>query len=147
MATTKSKPKKDPKPYWASITSWEKACKRAKVDPKVLPSVKNLPPIFSDALVATYQWWVVTRAVNTRKDGTVWEPNYNNGEWKYEPRFIIEASDAKPSGFGYSHAAYGYWDAFTSVGSRLCCETSAQVYHINKHFEKIQLESILILKK
>lgn len=82
------------------IMSFEKACKMRKIKP-VLPIVNHLPERHRARQIADYKLAIITEAFNLQPDGTVWEPNYNDdSEWKYEPRFWIDADAKNPSGFG-----------------------------------------------
>lgn len=130
---------------YQNIKTWEDACKVHNVDPTKLPEVSMIPAKFQDWLIATYKMGVITEAINTKEDGTIWIPNWNDwDQYKYFPCFEIKATEDKPSGVGFSASNYGGWRANTGVGSRLCFETREQVYHVNEHFKDIFIEMFLI---
>ncbi|HCS21076.1 MAG TPA: hypothetical protein DIW47_11045, partial [Bacteroidetes bacterium] len=62
------------------IKSFEEACKKQGLDPKVLPVVTGLPEKYQQRLIKRYKQMVVTDALN---DG--WEPDWTDGKWKYYP--------------------------------------------------------------
>lgn len=130
---------------YKKIKTWEDACKIHNIDPKKLPKVSMLPEKFQKWLIATYKMGVITEAINTKEDGTIWIPNWNdNSQYKYTPWFGIKATKKKPSGVGFSDSDYDFWGAGTVVGSRLCFETRDQVSHVQKHFKSIFIEMFLI---
>ncbi len=58
-----------------------------------------------------------------------WIPDWNNSnEYKYFPYFDMR------SGFGFSHADCGYWNASTNAGSRLCSKSSLECERIAKKY-------------
>lgn len=130
---------------YQNIKTWEDACKVHNVDPTKLPEVSMLPAKFQKWLIATYKMGVITEAINTKEDGKIWVPNWNDwNQYKYFPWFEIEATEDKPSGVGFSISDYGNWFTFTSVGSRLSFRNREQVYHVQEHFEDIFIEMFLI---
>lgn len=132
---------------YKTITTIEAAFERTKTDPSAMPDVSKLSPRYQKWLTSTYLLAIVAEAVNTDENGNVWEPDWNNDDQpKYQAWFGIDASEDKPSGFGFSGSAYGFRASLTGVGSRLCFETREQVAHVQKHFKDLFLEHILILK-
>lgn len=131
---------------WKKITTWEKACEVRGYDPNNLPNVSGLSEKFQKWLIANYKLAVIAEAINTDENGNVWEPDFTNGNWKYFPWFEVKASEEKPGGFAFSYSYFGHWYACTSVGSRLCFDSSDKVYHVEKYFEELYLEQQLILK-
>lgn len=132
---------------YKQITTFEAACEVAKVNPSVLPDVSQLPEKYQKWLIAGYKLAIITQAINTDETGKVWEPDYNNSnQFKYYPWFRVEASEDKPSGFGFSSSYFGYGLTHTNLGSRLCFDTTEKVDHVQEHFEDLYLEYLLILK-
>lgn len=130
---------------YQNIKTWEDACKVHNVDPKKLPEVSMLPVKFQNWLINTYKMGIITEAINTKEDGKIWIPNWNDSnQWKYFPWFEIKATKSKPSGVGFSDSDYDFWHSNSYVGSRLCFETREQVYHVQEHFKDIFIEMFLI---
>lgn len=50
-----------------------------------------------------------------------WIPNYSDGSWKYEPRFIMD-----PSGSGFAYSDCDLWDSDAFCGSRLCTPSASE---------------------
>lgn len=130
---------------YQNITTWEEACKVHNVNPTALPEVSMLPKKFQNWIINTYKMGVITEAINTDENGKIWIPDWNNhNQYKYFPWFEIKATKAKPSGVGFSSSLCDRWGTGTTVGSRLCFDTSEKVYHVQEHFEDIFIEMFLI---
>lgn len=132
---------------YKKITTFEAACEVAKVDPNHLPVVSMLPEKYQAWLIANYKLAIITQAINTDENGKVWEPNYNDtDQWKYFPYFWVKASEEKPAGFAFSDSGYVNAYTYADLGSRLCFDTSEKVQHVQKHFEELYLDLLLIRK-
>jgi hypothetical protein len=139
---------------YKSVTSLEAAYAVNKQDFAKRPTIEQYKAIghteeeAEDALV-TLDFKRVIRALNTdQTTGKVWEPNWNDhNEYKYGPWRGIEADDEHTGGFAFSGSHYVGWYTLTFVGSRLLLQDSERVYHMNEHFEDLQLKYFLILKK
>lgn len=68
-----------------------------------------------------------------------WIPDWSDSsQYKYYPWFEYKA------GSGFSSGGYGRWDAYSSVGSRLCFKTKELAMYAGKQFEKIYVEFFTI---
>jgi len=56
-----------------------------------------------------------------------WEPNYDDGKWKYQPAF-----DLSGSGFAYSDC--DFWNSDTACSSRLCTPSENECIRIAKKY-------------
>jgi hypothetical protein len=134
--TTKGKPVFD----YKTIKSFEDACKKLNLDPEKLPDVTMVPEEFRKAIINGYKLYIIYKAIN---DG--WAPNWNNSsEWKYYPWFWVDASAALSSGFSFSTSYCHYTYASTTVGSRLCTDSSEKALYIAKTFQDEYKEFFLI---
>lgn len=134
MAQKKSTKKEKPFDY-KTIKSFEDACKRKGIDATQLPVV--LVPEITKQLIAVYKLMVIFLAIN---DG--WEADFNNwNQTKYYPWYRCLSS-----GFGFDSSDYFYSFTHTSVGSRLCTNTSEKALYISKQF-KAEYEDYILIKK
>ena len=108
-----------------TIRSFEDACKKEKIDPTVLPDVTGILPEFSDAIVNAYKLMVIYKAIN---NGCCLDWN-NSKQRKYFPYFGVLSS-----GYGFSDSSYYYYYTHTTVGSRLCTDTSEKACYIAEQF-------------
>lgn len=129
---------------YENIKTWEDACKVRNIDPTKLPDLSMIPVNLQKYIMAQYKLAVITEAINTDKNGKVWQPNWSDGSSKYSPWFEVDADEEHPAGVGFSNARYDYRGTRTGVGSRLCFDTSEKVYHIEKYFEELHLDQQLI---
>jgi hypothetical protein len=124
---------------YKSIKSFEDACKKVKVDPSKLPDVSMIPLPFRKAIINCYKLYIIYKAIN---DG--WVPDWSNmSQWKYYPWFRMNSSG---SGFDFSLSDYNYVYSGTTVGSRLCTDSSEKALYIGKQFGKEYGEFFLIKK-
>ena len=132
---------------YKEIKTWKDACKVHGINPTELPIVTNLPKKFQKWIIATYKMGVIVEAINTNEKGKVWIPNWNDSnQSKYTAWFQIKATKSEISGVGFSSSFYVYWYSDSCVGSRLCFENRDQVSHVQKYFEDIFIEMLLIQK-
>lgn len=125
--TTKTKKKNETKAEfdYKSIKSFEDACNKLNIDPKI-PDVSGIPEEFKKPIIAGYKLMIIYKAINNE-----WKPNWNNrDQYKYYPWFGVLSS-----GFGFSTSLYFYTITDTDVGSRLCTDTSEKALYIAKQFE------------
>jgi len=144
MTTAKTKKTAKGKPVfdYRTIKSYEDACKKLQLDPEALPDVSMIPEEFRTAIVNLYKLFIIFKAINNG-----WEPDWNDSsQLKYYPWFLVEASAALSSGFGFSFSGYGFTGADTTVGSRLCTYSSKTALYIGKTFQEEYKQSLLILK-
>lgn len=91
-------------------TDFEESCKGLEKDEIAYKKVK-----------------IIAKALNNG-----WIPDWDNSnEYKYYPYFDMR------SGVGFSGSDYGYWNARTCVGSRLCFKSSDLATYAGKQFESI----------
>jgi hypothetical protein len=134
MAQKKTSKKEKPFDY-KTIKSFEDACKRKGIDPTQLPVV--LVPEIAKQLIAAYKLMVIFLAIN---DG--WEADFNNWDQiKYYPWYRCLSS-----GFGFANSAYDSSHTTTTVGSRLCTNTSEKALYIADQF-KAEYEDYILIKK
>ena len=115
------------------VKTFEDACKILGVSSK-LPDVSTFPVENQKHFIAQHKIITIIKALN---EG--WKPNWSNSsEDKYYPYFY-----QSPSGFGFSGAYCDFWNASTSVGSRLCLKTEKLALYVGKQFEDIYKDIIL----
>jgi hypothetical protein len=115
------------------ITSFADACKALKQKTTCLPNVDAFPKEHQQALLAHAQLVIIAQALNAG-----WKPDWNdNNQWKFYPWFEIQASEDKPSGFGFSDTAYAGWHSITRVGSRLCFKSRSLAIYAGKQFAEL----------
>lgn len=138
MATKKTpKAKTESKFDYKTIKSFEDACKKVGVDPEALPDVSMIPEEFRKAIINCYKLYIIFKAINNG-----WTPDWNNwDQYKYYPWFKVLSSG---SGFDFSYSGYYYDVTFTTVGSRLCTDTSEKALYIGKQFGEEYAEFFLI---
>jgi hypothetical protein len=108
-----------------TIKTIEDAFKKCRYDSAILPEVSIIPEKFRAALTTAFILMVIFEAIN---DG--WEPDFSNHtKLRYYPLPSVLSS-----GFGFSSSAYHCGSARTSVGSRLCTDTSEKAIYILKQF-------------
>ena len=109
-----------------TIISFEDACKHLGIDSSKLPDVSSVPEEYRKPVIAGYKLMIIYKAINNG-----WKPDWENlSQYKYYPWFKVLSS-----GFGFSCSIYSYVNASTSVGSRLCTDTSEKALYIAKQFE------------
>lgn len=125
---------------YTTIKSYEDACKKENIDPEKLPDVLMIPEELRKTILSCYRLLIIFKAINNG-----WIPNWNDSnQRKYFPWFEIEASNEKPSGFGFSGSGCVSWYSGAGVGSRLCCDSSEKALYIANQFEKEYIDFILI---
>jgi hypothetical protein len=122
------------------ITSFENACTSLKLKTNCLPDVSAFPTEHQQALLAHAQLIIIAQALN---EG--WKPNWNDtDQWKYYPWFEIQASEDKPSGFGFSGTGYDFWLSRAGVGSRLCFKSRSLAIYAGKQFAELYKQYFLL---
>jgi hypothetical protein len=120
-----------------TIKTVENAFKKCGYDPAKLPDVSMLPEKYRGTLTTAFILMVIFEAIN---DG--WEPDFSNhDQGKYYPWPWVSSS-----GFGFSdsYCAYGY--AASTVGSRLCTNTSEKALYVLNQFEDLWKDWLLNVK-
>lgn len=115
------------------LKTFEDACAVEGLNPKeVLPDFKNckLPAEEIKALEAHAKLIIVVSAANRiDNDGEKWNPDWTDGNWKYEPWFVM---DEGSSGFRFHDC--GGWRTGSGVGSRLCFKSENVGEYIANQF-------------
>ena len=126
MKKKEAQVQEEPKFDFRTIKTFEQACHKIRVTSS-LPTLTNGCGELLKPTIAAYKLMVIFQAIN---DG--WIPDWgNSSQWKYWPWFRVLSS-----GFGFSgsYCEYGY--AHSSVGSRLCTDTSEKARYIATQFEQ-----------
>jgi hypothetical protein len=131
----------------SKIKTAKDAFKLRGVDIKAMPDVSMLPKEHSESLIAYYQLFIVTEAINFEENNKVWRPDWNDAsEYKYYPWFKVKADSKNPSGSGLSYGGYGLRGTVTAVGSRLCFVTRERAEYAGKQFADLYAKAFLFLK-
>jgi len=126
--TTKPKKsiKNDSKFDFKTIKTFEDACKKLNIDAALLPDLSMIPEEFCKPIIAAYKLFIIYKAINNG-----WIPDWSKStQWKYYPWFAVLSS-----GFSFSDSIYNNAHTRTSVGSRLCTNSSEKALYIAKQFE------------
>ena len=122
---------------YKSIKTFGDACKKENIDPEKLPDVSALPEEFHKPIIAVYRLMIIFKAINNG-----WRPDWSkSSQWKYYPWFGVLAS-----GFGFSYSGFAFTYSYSSVGSRLCTDTSEKAEYIARQF-KSEYKDYLLYKK
>ena len=126
MATkTKKTASNDAKFDFKTIKNFADACTKLALDPTQLPDVSMIPEEFNKPIINAYKLMIIYKAIN---DG--WVPDWNNrDQYKYFPWYGVLSS-----GFGFSGTHCNYAGTGTTVGSRLCFESSEQAKYAGTQF-------------
>jgi len=127
MTTKNKNEKKEAVKFdFRTIKTFEDACAHLNIDPANVPDLSMIPEEFRKPLQAAYKLMVIYKAINNG-----WVPDWSDdGQRKWFPWFGVLSSG---SGFSYSHSHYGY--GLTTVGSRLCTDSSEKAEYIAEQFE------------
>jgi hypothetical protein len=126
--TTKAKniKKSSPEFDYTTIKTFEDACKKVNTDPAKLPDVSGIMEEFAKPIIAAYKLLIIYKAINNG-----WKPDWSNwDQYKYCPWFAVLSS-----GFGFSSSDFDFDYSATSVGSRLCTDTSEKALYIAEKFK------------
>ena len=130
---TKTK-KSNAKFDYKTIKTFEDACLKLGIDPTHLPDTSMIPEEFRKPIVAVYKLMIIFKAINNG-----WVPDWSNrDEYKYYAWFWVSSS-----GLGFSASHYGRTLTSTSVGSRLCTDTSDKAEYIAEQFKAEYQEYLL----
>jgi len=122
----KKSAKNEPVFDFRTIKSFEDACTKENIDPTALPDVSMIPEEFAKPIVANYKLMIVFKAINNG-----WRPDWSKtSQWKYFPWYRVLSS-----GFGFSNSDYYCVNTITTVGSRLCTDTSEKAMYIAEQFK------------
>jgi hypothetical protein len=137
--TTKAKKIKESSPEfdYTTIKTFEDACKKVNTDPAKLPDVSGILEEFAKPIIAAYKLLIIYKAINNE-----WKPDWSNwDQYKYYPWFEVLSS-----GFGFSYSTYGYVNARTGVGSRLCFESEEKAKYAGNQFLQLYKDFLTITK-
>jgi len=122
--------------------TFAKACKLEGLDAKKIVAASTqlaalLPKKDRKSSIASTILVIMIKAANRlANDGKEWIPDFNDGTWKYEPRFLMASS-------GFRYGGYGAWSSNSNVGSRLCYKNYDVMKWMevdNKNFLKVRKE-------
>lgn len=144
-----SKTKKEADKETALISTFEEACEKEHLDPiNSLPEVSMLASIDQVAITSFAKLLIITRALNRHPDGSLYEPDWNDGnEGKHYPWFDMEVDDNNPSGFRFHVSFYVWASSNATGGSRLCFRTRALSDYAGKTFEGLYRDIMVVPKK
>ena len=113
------------------LKTFEDACKLENLDSKkVIPDFSCFPEADRKALEAHAKLLIIVKAANRiDNDGEEWTPDWNDGNWKYQPWFVMSEGSS-----GFRSYDFGGWRATSNVGSRLCFKTEAVCKYISTQF-------------
>jgi hypothetical protein len=135
MATKTKKAVKSSAEFdYKSIKTFEDACKHLAIDQAGLPDMSNVPEEFRKPLIAGYKLMIVYKAINNG-----WRPDWSNwNQLKYFPWYRVLSS-----GFGFSGTDFSCDYTVSTVGSRLCTDTSEKALYIASQFEDLYKDYFL----
>lgn len=88
---------------------------------------------------------LVADVFNTRPDGSVWEPDWNDdNEPKWFPVFNMQSKT--PSGVGFSDSGYVLWCSLTFCGSRFAFEKEELSDLSAELYPELYVESLIKTK-
>jgi hypothetical protein len=133
---TKKVSKKNSMFDYKTINTVEAAFLKCGLDPANLPDISKLPERFS-FLTTCFILSVIFEAINDD-----WVADFSNkNQAKYFPWPWVSSS-----GLGFSISNYGYDNAHTDVGSRLCTDTSEKAIWILETFPELWKHWLLNVK-
>lgn len=120
-----------------TIKSFEDACAKENVDQTALPDVSMIPEDLRKPIISAYKLMIIFLAINNG-----WRPDWSkSSQYKYFPWYRVLSS-----GFGFSTSDFGYGHTLTTVGSRLCTDTSEKALYIAEQFKTEYQEYFLYSK-
>ena len=134
VTKTKKTAKSEVKFDYKTIKTFEDACQKLGIDPAHLPDTSMIPAEFAKPIIAVYKLMIIFKAINNG-----WIPDWSNrNQYKYYAWFWVSSS-----GVGFSPSGYGYSGTRTTVGSRLCTDTSDKAEYIAEQFKSEYQEYLL----
>lgn len=134
---------------YTDIASLQDACEHQGLDyEKIIAELHNqysaFPEDLRSTLAADGEMLIVAKSINMLDGNYV--PNWNDyNEYKRFPWFIVEASDEKPSGFGFSNTYCVNTYAHADLGSRLMFRDPKVALYVANTFQDIYKRKFLIL--
>lgn len=120
-------------------STWEEICAVKGRDPLILPDVSAYDEKHRKHAIADFKLIIIAEVLNED-----WIADYTNYKPKYFPVFEVIANKENPSGSGLACDIYGYWNAHTAVGSRLCYKSVELAKYSGKTFLDIHKDYQLI---
>lgn len=109
-----------------TIKTFEDACAHLNIDPANTPDLSMIPEEFRKPLLSAYKLMIIYKAINNG-----WVPDWSNDDQKkWFPWFGVLSS-----GSCFSSTYSLYHCELTSVGSRLCTDSSEKAKYIAEQFE------------
>ena len=118
---------------YKSIKTFEDACKKTGIE-TTEPEIKaaHIEPV--KAMIAYYKLVIIFLAINQG-----WIPDWSNtNQTKWFSWFYVLSS-----GFGFAGSYYDCDRSHTTVGSRLCTDTSDKALYIAEQFKDLYQEYLL----
>lgn len=115
------------------LKSFEDACKikGLKNPKKVVPDFAFFPANDRAAMIEHARMVIIISAANQiANGGKEWIPDYNDDNWKFEPRFAMGGSS------GFRFGVCGAWSSHSGVGSRLCFFDEDTMMYVVEKFKK-----------
>ena len=108
-----------------TIKSFDDACKKLGIDPSIPSDLLNISEKYRNPMIGHYKLMIIYEAINNG-----WTPDWSNwDQTKYFPWFRVLSS-----GFGFGESLYYCDRTLTTVGSRLCTDTSEKALYIANQF-------------
>jgi len=126
---------------YKELKTFEDACKVLELDPKqVIPDFSCYPEKDRASMIAHAKLVIIVRAANKlANNGKEWTPDFSNyNERKYEIWFDYDASSS-----AFRCLVCAYWGTVSSVGSRLCFNSSEIAEYIGNQFIDLFNEYLL----
>jgi len=138
MTTKNKNEKKEAVKFdFRTIKTFEDACTQLNIDQVDMPNLSLIPEEFRKPLMAAYKLMVIYKAINNG-----WVPDWNDDDqYKWFPWFGVLSS-----GSGFSDSCSDYGCTGTSVGSRLCTDSSEKARYIAEQFEAEYVDYFLYSK-
>lgn len=127
MTTTPKNEKKEAVNFdFRTIKTFEDACAHLNIDSANVPDLSMIPEEFRKPLLAAYKLMIIYKAINNG-----WKPDWSDyDQYKWLPWFGVLSS-----GSGFSVSCSDYYYSITTVGSRLCTDSSEKARYIAEQFE------------
>ena len=132
--TTKKATKSKSDFDYRTIKNYEDACKKENHDPEKIPDVSMIPEEFGKPIIALFKIMMFYKAINNGVKMRMGDSSQN----KYYPWPYVLSS-----GFGFSLTLYYYDITDTSVGSRLCTDSSEKALYAFKQCEDLYKDWML----
>ncbi|SNA72050.1 hypothetical protein [Flavobacterium psychrophilum] len=112
---------------YTDIKTFQDACTALSLDYEtIIPTFEFFPESDRQAMIDHAKLVIIAKAINGD-----WKPDWENGQWdKYYPWFVM----GSPSGGGFSYHDCVDWITVSTVGSRLCFESSEKAKYAGTQF-------------